>query len=76
MTSLDQLKPHMRGIITDLHVGQELGRRMAGLGLRPGNTIEVIRLAPLKGPMQVRIGHTDLMLRRNEAAQIGIRLAP
>ncbi|WP_232019194.1 FeoA family protein [Sulfuritortus calidifontis] len=75
MTPLDQLKPRMRGTIHDLHVGKELARRMAGLGLRPGSTIEVIRRAPLNGPIQVRIGHTDLMLRRNEAAQISICLA-
>lgn len=74
MTPLDQLKPSMRGTIHQLAVGKELARRMAGLGLRTGSTVEVIRRAPLNGPIQVRIGHTDLMLRRSEAAQITINL--
>lgn len=75
MTPLDQLKPAMRGTIQDLRAGKELSRRMAGLGLRPGNTIEVIRVAPFNGPMHIRVGHTDLMLRRTEAAHISVRLA-
>ncbi|NWG87781.1 MAG: ferrous iron transport protein A [Hydrogenophilaceae bacterium] len=74
MTPLDQLKPSMRGTIQQLHVSKDLSRRMAGLGLRPGSTVEVIRIGPLNGPMQVRIGRTDLMLRRSEAAQISICL--
>ena len=75
MTPLAQLKPQMRGTIQELQVSKELSRRMAGLGLRPGNTIEVIRIAPLNGPMQIRIGHTDLILRRSEAAHISVCLA-
>lgn len=75
MTHLDQLKPSMRGTIHALDVGKDLARRMAGLGLRPGSTIEVIRVGPFNGPMQVRIGHTDLMLRRSEAAHISVCLA-
>ncbi len=75
MTPLNQLKPTMRGTIQDLHVGKELSRRMAGLGLRPGSTIEVIRIGPFNGPMQVRVGHTDLILRRSEAAHISVCLA-
>lgn len=74
MTPLDQLKPKMRGTIHQIHVGTDLTRRMAGLGLRPGRIVEVIRVGPLNGPMQIRIGHTDLMLRRSEAAQISICL--
>lgn len=75
MTPLAQLKPQMRGTIQDIHVGKDLSRRMAGLGLRLGSTVEVIRIAPLNGPMQIRVGHTDLMLRRSEAAHISICLA-
>ena len=75
MTPLDQLKPRMRGTIQSIQVGKELLRRMAGLGLRPGSAVEVIRIGPFNGPMQIRVGHTDLILRRNEAAHISVCLA-
>lgn len=75
MVPLNQLKPAMRGTIQAIHASKELLRRMAGLGLKPGSTVEVIRIGPLNGPMQIRVGHTDLILRRSEAANITICLA-
>lgn len=55
-----------------LHVGREHARRMAGLGLRPGMHVRVIRRAPLRGPLQIRVGHTDMILRRADAARIEV----
>lgn len=69
---LIELPPGVPATIVALHVGQEHGRRMAGLGLRPGVAVRVIRTSPLKGPMQVRAGHTDLILRRSDAARIEV----
>lgn len=62
--------------VVTLDVGQEYRRRMAGLGLRPGVAIRVIRRSPLKGPLQVRVGHTDIILRRSDAARIGVEPMP
>lgn len=56
--------------VVTLDVSQEYRRRMAGLGLRPGVAILVIRRSPLQGPLQVRAGHTDIILRRGDAARI------
>jgi ferrous iron transport protein A len=56
--------------VLNLEVGQEYRRRMAGLGLRPGAAVRIIRRAPLHGPLQVRAGHTDIILRRSDAARI------
>lgn len=56
--------------VVNLDVGQEYRRRMAGLGLRPGVAIRIIRRSPLQGPLQVRAGHTDIILRRGDAARI------
>lgn len=62
--------------VLSLDVGLEYRRRMAGLGLRPGVAIRVIRRSPLKGPLQVRVGHTDLILRRSDAARIRVEPMP
>ena len=72
---LNQLAPAAIAIIQALNVGQDLRRRMSGLGLRPGVRVQVIRTSPLNGPMQIRVGHTDLILRRSEAARIEVAAA-
>ena len=67
---LSELPPDTDAKVITLDVGQEYRRRMVGLGLRPGAAIRVIRRSPLQGPLQVRVGHTDLILRRSDAARI------
>lgn len=67
---LSDLPPGLVAKVSHLDVGQEYRRRMAGLGLRPGVTIRVIRRSPLDGPLQVRVGHTDIILRKSDAARI------
>lgn len=69
---LSQLKPETAGTIAAIHAGQDMRRRLAGLGMRLGIRVKVIRLSPLDGPMQVRVGSTDLILRRSDAAHIEI----
>jgi ferrous iron transport protein A len=69
---LHQLLPNASGTIAAIHAGQDMRRRLAGLGMRLGIRVKVIRLSPLNGPMQVRVGSTDLILRRSDAAHIEI----
>lgn len=73
-TSLDLLHPNQIGIITAIEASAELTRRMSALGLRLGRWVEVVRIAPWHGPIQIRIGHTELMIRRVDAAKINIKL--
>ncbi len=47
-----------------------LHQRLLAMGFRTGKQIEVIRRAHFSGPLQVRIGTTDILLRRNEAEKI------
>jgi ferrous iron transport protein A len=46
--------------------------RLLALGFRTGKKIELIRKASFSGPLQVRVGTTDVMLRRLEAAKIRV----
>lgn len=69
---LYQMQTTQTGVILRINAGQELTRRMAALGLRPGRQIEIIRKAPWQGPLQIRIGHTELIIRRGEAAKIEV----
>lgn len=74
-TPLSSLAPGMRGTITDIHTDDSLRQRLQALGFRSGKDIEIIRKASFGGPVQVRIGTTDIMLRQTEAALIEVRAA-
>lgn len=65
--TLEQLPVGRRALITEVRGDQALRARMFALGLRNGREIAVIRRARLGGPLQVRIGTTDLIVRRKEA---------
>ncbi len=69
---LSALRPGDRGVISALHSEEELYYRLAALGFRVGRHIELIRSACFHGPLQVRIGSTDIILRRREAHKIDI----
>lgn len=61
--------------IVSIHAEEALHQRLLALGFRSGKTLEIIRKAPFSGPIQVRLGTTDIVLRRREAAKIAVCLA-
>jgi ferrous iron transport protein A len=70
--TLDQLTPGDSAVITAIHADEALHQRLLALGFRSGKTIELIRKASFSGPLQVRLGTTDILLRRSEAARISL----
>ena len=44
------------------------------MGLFEGEEIEVVALAPLGDPLEVRLGDSRLSLRRSEAARVHVKL--
>lgn len=72
---LAALKPGESATITSVHADRGLSYRLAALGFRVGKRIEVVRLAKFSGPLHVRIGTTDVMLRRREAEKITVSAA-
>lgn len=49
-------------------IGDEaLKARINGLGLRMGQEVAVIRRAEMGGPLQIRVGHTDVLMRPEQA---------
>ncbi|HEY0720102.1 MAG TPA: FeoA family protein [Gammaproteobacteria bacterium] len=68
--TLEQLPVGHKARIAALEGDDSLRARMFALGLRTGREVLVIRRARLGGPLQIRIGSTDLMIRRSEARLI------
>lgn len=71
-TTLDRLHPGDHATIVAIHAEEALHQRLQALGLRSGKRIEMIRHASFSGPLQVRIGTTDVILRRAEAGKITV----
>lgn len=71
-TTLAALHPGDCATIVSIHAEEALHLRLLALGFRTGKRIEMIRKAGFSGPLQVRIGTTDVMLRRIEAAKIEV----
>jgi ferrous iron transport protein A len=73
-TTLASLHPGDIATIVAINAEEALHLRLLALGFRSGKQIELIRKASFSGPLQVRIGTTDVMLRRVEAAKISVQL--
>jgi len=71
--ALSTLVPGEAATIASIHTEGLLHQRLMALGFRTGKRVEIIRRARFSGPLQVRIGATDILLRRNEAGKIMVR---
>lgn len=67
---LNLLRPGEKAYIQSILDQGALRRRMMDMGLVPGAEVEVIRLAPWGGPMQLRLKGYYLAMRQSECAKI------
>jgi ferrous iron transport protein A len=74
MPSLDQLRVGQRARIQSLSGIDNLLQRLMEMGLLEGEEIEVLAIAPLGDPVEIRIRDYRLSLRRREAASITVNL--
>lgn len=72
MQALSQLETGHRAVISAIEADESLFHRLSALGFRVGKTISIMRRASFNGPLQVRLGTTDVILRTNEASSIQI----
>jgi ferrous iron transport protein A len=70
--SLASLQPGEQATIRSINAEEGLFQRLNALGFRIGKQIELVRRARFSGPMHVRIGSTDIVLRLSEAKRIHI----
>ncbi len=70
--NLCSLVPGESATILAIQTDDALRQRLMALGFRVGKRIELIRKASFSGPLQVRIGTTDILLRKSEAAKISV----
>ena len=67
---LTQLRRGQRGRVIQIMGGYGMTRRLAALGLRPGQKITKVSDMFLRGPVTVRVGGTEIALGFGMASRI------
>jgi Fe2+ transport system protein FeoA/Mn-dependent DtxR family transcriptional regulator len=70
---LSDMEPSERGIVVSIACGLGVARRLAEMGLTPGVQVAVIRKAPLRGPVEVEVRGTRVVLGYGLALRIAVK---
>ncbi|MBC8393656.1 MAG: ferrous iron transport protein A [Deltaproteobacteria bacterium] len=74
--SVRDLKPGQVGTILKLNgINGDIRRRIVEMGITPGASIELERVAPLGDPMEFKIMGYHLSLRRKEVGDILVEVS-
>jgi ferrous iron transport protein A len=68
--SLTQLEPGEAAMVVDVQGEGAFRRRLLDMGFTKGALVRVIKLAPLRDPIEYCIGGTHVTLREQEARQV------
>ena len=71
--TLDTLAPGARATVTGFR--GDLPARLLEMGLVPGTSVEVVRLAPLGDPMELKVRGFLLSVGKEEAAHVEVEPA-
>lgn len=71
--TLSKLKPGQKGSIEKINGSSAIKRRIADMGVTKNSMVEVVRVAPMGDPIDVKIKGYHLSLRKDEAADIVIK---
>ena len=71
--SLCDLKPNECAVIQTVQAAGPLGCRLRQMGLVRGAVVRFCKCAPLGDPIEIKLKHTHLMLRKSEASCVRIQ---
>lgn len=72
---LGHLEPGQTATITGFAKGDNgFRKKLLAMGMTLGATLEVVRVAPLGDPIEVKVRGSSLSLRRNEAAIVLVEI--
>jgi len=72
--TLDKVKPGGKVVISRISAYGEIGQRLLDMGVTKGSEIEVIKVAPLGDPIDIRVKGYHLSLRKSEANKIEVKV--
>lgn len=72
---LSELKPGETGVIQALHREKSnIMHRLIDMGLVKGTEVSVVKYAPLKDPVEIKVKNFELALRISEAETIDVEV--
>jgi ferrous iron transport protein A len=74
--SLADLTVGDRAVVRGVSGEVGLRRRLLELGMLPGTPLEIVRIAPLGDPIEVRLRGYSLSIRRDDARIVAVESAP
>ena len=70
---LSDMGPGDRGVVVSIACGLGAARRLAEMGLTPGVQVTMVRKAPLRGPVEVEVRGTRVILGYGLASRIAVK---
>lgn len=74
LSHLAALKPGHVGTIVNLNSSSGLDQRLLALGFRQGRQVTMLRRSWFSGPVHVRVGTTEVMMRQRDAQNVKVML--
>lgn len=71
--TLDKMKTRQCGVVIG-HIDSPIARRLIEMGLALGVEFEFLRKAPLRDPIEIKIGHSFLAIRKKEASLVVVEV--
>ena len=72
-TTIAHLKIGQKGIISDFNI-DEIPLKLLEMGCLPGNTIELIQIAPFGCPMYFNVNDSHVAIRIETAKEINVTI--
>lgn len=74
--TLGELEIGTTGVITTYAgTARAYRRKLLSMGLTPGTTFRILRIAPMGDPVEIQVRGYKLILRRDEAAGLNVNRA-
>ena len=75
LTPLSEVVPGQSCTVVSLEADRQMGLRLMEMGLIPGTTVCVVRLAPMRDPMELELRGYRLSIRHAEAELVKVEVA-
>jgi ferrous iron transport protein A len=73
LQSLLFLKINQEAEVVHIQAGFNATQRLSGLGITPGTRIQLLSTAPFRGPLQIKVRGTRLVIGRGIASRILVK---
>lgn len=74
MITLKDLRPGQEGTVVSIGEKGSMKRRIMDMGVTPGVSIKVIKVAPLGDPIEINVRGYELSIRKSEAENIQMKI--